>query len=117
MLLFSFSSSYRRSSQVTTTAEPPSSDPPYPSKGSENENADASKKPVFSHALNENFAAEELIDELKDRQGFGKRGEVVLLAQLVLIFLVLFPPMQLKGLVFMCGEPLIRSFTYCAVRC
>lgn len=97
-----------RSSLVKAAAGHPSPDPTGPSEASGDE-TDAVKKPVFSHALNENFAAEELIDELKDKDGFGNRGEVVLLAQLVLTVLVIFPPMQLRGLLFMCGVHLSSS--------
>lgn len=63
------------------------------------------KKPVFSHALNESFATEELIEELKDKNHFGKRGEVVVLVQVVTIFLVAFPPMRLAGVVYFAGVP------------
>eukprot|EP00892_Ulva_mutabilis_P004808 jgi/Ulvmu1/269/UM001_0273.1 len=101
---------WSRWSGVKPTAEPPGSgqpypakDPPYPAKDPTIGDEESPKKRVFSHALNENFAAEELIDELRDKKGFGQRGEVVVLAQIVLTFLVIFPPMQLKGLIFMCG--------------
>lgn len=39
------------------------------------------KRNPVSHALNENFATEELIDELRNKELFGKRGEVALVAQ------------------------------------
>ena len=58
----------------------------------------------MSHALNENFGTDELMEELRDRNAFGKRGELVLVAQLVCIFLVMFPPMQLQGIVYLAGD-------------
>ena len=61
------------------------------------------RKRPFSHALNSNFATDELMEELKDRESFGKRGELVLVAQLVCIFLVIFPPMRLQGVIYLAG--------------
>lgn len=75
------------------------------SPGDKAGSTDAEKKPVFSHALNESFAAEELMEELKDKNEFGKRGEVVLLVQVVTIFLIAFPPMRLAGVVYFTGVP------------
>lgn len=60
-------------------------------------------KPVLSYALNENFAAEELMEELKDKKQFGKRGEVVVLMQIVTSILAIFPPMKLYGVVYFAG--------------
>lgn len=45
------------------------------------------------------------MEELKDRQSFGKRGEMILVAQLVTIALVVFPPMRLHGIVYLAGGP------------
>jgi hypothetical protein len=61
------------------------------------------EKPVLSYALDDNFAADELIEELKDKEQFGKRGEVVVLMQIVTCFLVMFPPMKLFGVVYFAG--------------
>lgn len=102
-----------RSSPARAAAVPPY--PSEPSEGPGDEKTEEKKKPVFSHALNENFGTEELISELKEKEGFGNRGEVVLLAQLVLAFLVIFPPMQLRGLIFMCGMIIFQS-SCCEIR-
>ena len=68
------------------------------------------RRPV-SHALNENFGTDELMEELRDKKSFGKRGELVLVAQLVCIFLVLFPPMQLQGVVYLAGAGRLGATT------
>lgn len=43
------------------------------------------------------------MNELRDEQQFGRRGEAWFLAQAGLLLLVLFPPMSLKGLVAFAG--------------
>jgi hypothetical protein len=70
---------------------------------------------VLSHALNDSFAAEELFEELKDKQQFGKRGEVVLLMQIVTAILVLFPPMKLYGVVYFAGVSHMHLSEFCSV--
>jgi hypothetical protein len=78
--------------------------------GTQNESpAPEDEKPVLSYALNESFAAEELMEELKDKKQFGKRGEVVLLMQIVTCLLVIFPPMKLYGVVYFAGALLHPS--------
>lgn len=44
------------------------------------------------------FAAEELVEELKDTSSLGKRGELYLAAQVLAVVFVLFPPFKLAGL-------------------
>jgi hypothetical protein len=85
----------RSSSSVPFRSQVPDSDEPSSSNKS-------GRVPI-SHALNENFATDELMEELLDRSSFGKRGEFILVAQLVCIALVIFPPMQLQGLVYLAG--------------
>lgn len=83
-----------RSGSVPFRSQEPDSDETSSSK--------SGRMPI-SHALNENFATDELMEELRDRSSFGKRGEFILVAQLVCIALVIFPPMQLQGLVYLAG--------------
>lgn len=64
---------------------------------------------MLSYALNENFAADELMEELKDKKQFGKRGEVVVLMQIVTSILVVFPPMKLYGVVYFAGALILPS--------
>ena len=72
-------------------------------EGSKPSNPDGKKGGAFSHALNDSFGTQELMDELGDRQSFGKRGELVLVAQVVCLVLVLLPPMRLQGVVYLIG--------------
>lgn len=61
--------------------------------------------PIFAHRLKETFAADELLDELKEKPHLGRRGELILLGQLLVSLLVVCPPMQLKGLLHLAGAP------------
>jgi hypothetical protein len=58
---------------------------------------------VLSHRINETFGTDELFEELADKKTRGKRGEIVLIAQLVVTALVVFPPLQLEGIVYLSG--------------
>lgn len=61
---------------------------------------------LLSHRLNETFATDELFEELGDKETRGKRGELILFAQLICIALVVFPPLKLQGLVYLSGAQL-----------
>lgn len=43
------------------------------------------------------------MEELKDKKQFGKRGEVVVVMQIVTSILAIFPPMKLYGVVYFAG--------------
>jgi hypothetical protein len=61
------------------------------------------ERPVFSHKLNENFAAEELLEEMKDHKSFLQKGGLVLVLQVVLGIFVVLPPLQLQGVLYLSG--------------
>eukprot|EP01023_Acetabularia_acetabulum_P002182 TRINITY_DN10836_c0_g1_i3.p1 TRINITY_DN10836_c0_g1~~TRINITY_DN10836_c0_g1_i3.p1 ORF type:complete len:156 (-),score=26.83 TRINITY_DN10836_c0_g1_i3:21-443(-) len=44
------------------------------------------------------FAVKELWDEVKSSEEMGKRGEAFFLAQVLILFLIFFPPFEIQGL-------------------
>jgi hypothetical protein len=54
-------------------------------------------------------ALQELVEELKDPQAFGKSGEAWFLAQFVTVGLLVFPPMPIVGLVDFIGVLLLTT--------
>lgn len=64
---------------------------------------DATSGPVLSHKIDEAFGTEELMEEMRDKKEFGKRGEIITFLQIVICVLTLFPPMRLQGLVYLAG--------------
>lgn len=55
------------------------------------------------------FAFEELVEEIKDQNEFGKRGEAFFLATVAVGFLICFPPMALQGTINFVGTIAITA--------
>lgn len=88
--------------------EPAQSDTATHNEGMQEEASQAAQ--ASSHPLADDvFGTQELVEELQDRQQFGKRGEAWLFAQTAALLLILVPPMSLKGLIDLLGTLLITA--------